>query len=94
VIEIACESIYKPVVDAPTEGEVVRASPIHEALDEPAESYPDILSANDIQRILGIGQRQVYELLKQPPFPVKRIGARGVIRIPKQSFLDWLNSGN
>ncbi|MFD1335787.1 helix-turn-helix domain-containing protein [Oceanobacillus iheyensis] len=58
------------------------------------DQYPDVLEPKDIQKILGIGQRQTYELLNQeePPFHFVRIGRR--IKIPKQNFIDWLKGAS
>lgn len=60
--------------------EVVRAR--HHAL-------PEVLTPKDVQEILGIGRRQTYELLADPPFHVVRIGR--LFKIPKDPFYKWLN---
>lgn len=54
------------------------------------EDYPEILDPKDIKEILGIGEKQTYELLNQekPPFHFVRVGRR--IKIPKRTFLEWL----
>lgn len=54
-------------------------------------NIPDVLSPPDIQKILGIGRRGTYELLKDPPFRVVRIGNK--IKVSKESFLKWLDGG-
>lgn len=53
-------------------------------------NYPDILSVKDLQQILGIGQNKAYELAHSEAFPAIRVGA--LIRIPKPSFIEWLNN--
>lgn len=53
------------------------------------QNYPDLLNIKDIQEILGIGQSKAYELVHSNTFPVIRVGA--LIRIPKSSFIEWLN---
>nr|WP_230986523.1 helix-turn-helix domain-containing protein [Cohnella fermenti] len=47
---------------------------------------------SDIQRILGIGRRGAYELIQNAPFPVQRVGARGLIRVSRDAFFRWLES--
>lgn len=51
--------------------------------------YPEVLEAKDIREILGIGEKQTYELLNQspPPFHIVRIGRR--IKISKEAFMKW-----
>ena len=46
----------------------------------------------DVQKMLGIGLRQTYELVNSSCFPVKKVGR--TILIPKRGFDDWLNNGN
>lgn len=53
------------------------------------QNYPDVLSVKDIQTILGIGTSKAYSLAKSKAFHTIRIGP--LIKIPKQSFLQWLN---
>ena len=47
----------------------------------------------DLQTILGIGRKSVYELLKKKEFRWFQIG-HGVYRISRKSFDDWLDSQN
>ncbi|MFF3102996.1 helix-turn-helix domain-containing protein [Viridibacillus arvi] len=54
--------------------------------------YPDVLSVKDVQAILGIGTNKAYSLAKSNAFHTVRIGP--LIKIPKQSFLQWLNGSN
>lgn len=54
--------------------------------------YPDVLSVKDIQDILGIGTSKAYALAKSDAFHTVRVGP--LIKIPKQSFLNWLNGSN
>ena len=51
-------------------------------------SYPNVLDVVDIQKILGIGRRQAYELVNSNQFHVVRIGRR--IKISKDVFFKWL----
>lgn len=53
-----------------------------------------VYSAEDIQRILGIGRSKVYDYLEKvyrenKPFRVIKIGR--IYRIPKDSFDKWLS---
>jgi len=50
--------------------------------------YPDVLNVDDIQRILGIGRRQAYELVTSKQFHTVRVGKR--IKILKAVFVRWL----
>lgn len=50
--------------------------------------YPSVLTAKDVQEILGIGERQTYELLNSGQFHVVRVGR--MIKISKEVFLKWL----
>jgi hypothetical protein len=58
------------------------------------EDLPKILTPREVQFLLGIGRRQVYELLINPPFHVVRVGKRKIIKISRESFLGWLNGTN
>lgn len=48
-------------------------------------------TVEDLQIILGIGRRSVYELLKKNEFRWFQIGG-GRYRISKKSFDEWLDS--
>jgi excisionase family DNA binding protein len=50
---------------------------------------PDVLNVTDIQKILGIGRRQAYELVNSGQFHVVRVGKS--IRILREVFFKWLN---
>lgn len=52
------------------------------------EKYPEVLNVSDIQKILKIGKRQAYHLVKSGSFYTVRIGR--TIKIPKESFEKWL----
>lgn len=38
------------------------------------EELPEALTSDHVQQILGIGRRQTYELLSNPPFHVVKVG--------------------
>lgn len=52
------------------------------------ESYPSVLNVEDIQKILGIGRGQAYQLAHSGQFHVVRLGNR--IKIAKEVFIQWL----
>lgn len=54
------------------------------------EDYPLVLEPKHIQEILGVGRRNTYELLNDPPFHVNRVGKRGLIKVPRDVFFKWL----
>jgi len=56
-----------------------------------------VYDAEDIQKLLGIGRSTAYAYLnevyqRQEPFRVIKIGK--LLRVPKQSFDDWLNQSS
>ena len=53
------------------------------------DKLPESLSPKHIQQILGIGRRQTYELLSEPPFRVIRLGRKYII--PKHLFFKWFD---
>ncbi|MBR4290649.1 MAG: helix-turn-helix domain-containing protein [Oscillospiraceae bacterium] len=46
-----------------------------------------VYTVDEIKQILGIGRTSAYELMKNPPFRVIRVGR--TILIPKDSFHKW-----
>lgn len=57
-------------------------------------SNSKVYSAEDIQRLLGIGRSKVYDYLEKvykekKPFRVIKIGR--IYRIPKESFDSWIS---
>lgn len=52
------------------------------------DQYEAVLTANDLQDILGIGRNTVYELLNSGTIPALRIGKQW--RIPKDAVLHHL----
>ncbi|NOJ74165.1 helix-turn-helix domain-containing protein [Paenibacillus alvei] len=57
-------------------------------MDTSLEKFPPVLDVVDIQRILGIGRRQSYELVNSGEFHTVRVGKR--IKIAKDVFIRWL----
>ena len=57
------------------------------------ESHEKVVySVEELQRLLGIGRNNTYELVNSGAFPVIRVNNR--ILIPKEPFLQWLYRGN
>ncbi|WP_420913716.1 helix-turn-helix domain-containing protein [Brevibacillus agri] len=50
--------------------------------------YPPVLDVFHIQKILGIGRRQAYELVNSNQFHVVRVGKR--IKVSSDVFFLWL----
>lgn len=55
---------------------------------KPIEEYPPILDVVDIQRMMGIGRRQSYELCNSGQFHVVHVGKS--IKIYKDIFVKWM----
>ncbi|PET17065.1 helix-turn-helix domain-containing protein [Bacillus thuringiensis] len=54
--------------------------------------YPEILDVSDIQKILGIGRKQAYDLVHSNKFHVLQIGRR--IKISKKALIKWIEGEN
>ena len=52
------------------------------------DTLPVVLDVSDIQKVLGIGRRQAYELVNSGQFQVVRTGKR--IKIARDVFYEWL----
>ncbi|MNP51081.1 Helix-turn-helix domain protein [compost metagenome] len=59
-----------------------------EQMYKTTSDYPSVLTAKEIQQILGIGERQTYELLNPGQFHIVRVGK--MIKVSKDVFLKWL----
>ncbi|WP_445935892.1 helix-turn-helix domain-containing protein [Paenibacillus sp. FSL L8-0696] len=59
-----------------------------EQMYKTTSDYPSVLTAKEIQQILGIGKRQTYELLNSGQFHIVRVGK--MIKVSKDVFLKWL----
>ncbi|ULO05170.1 helix-turn-helix domain-containing protein [Paenibacillus sp. 19GGS1-52] len=56
------------------------------------ELLQPVLSATDIQKFLGIGLRQVYELLNSGVIHVARVGKR--MFVSRAVFIEWLEGSD
>ncbi|MEC0248857.1 DNA-binding protein [Paenibacillus chitinolyticus] len=54
------------------------------------EDLPLVLNGEQIIKILGLGRRAGYEFLKNPPFAVRRVGKRGIIKASRDAVFNWL----
>jgi len=54
------------------------------------DDIPEVLTVEDLKRVLKIGTNKAYEIVNQVSFPKVKIGRQ--IRIPKRLFLQWLES--
>lgn len=45
-----------------------------EQMYKTTSEYPSVLTTKEIQQILGIGERQTYELLNSGQFHIVRVG--------------------
>lgn len=53
------------------------------------DNLPEALTPEHIQNLLGIGRRQTYELLSDPPFHVVKVGR--LYKISKKAFFNWFD---
>lgn len=53
--------------------------------------YPDALTPQQVQEMLGIGQRMTYSLLREGKIRSVRMGR--LYRVPKVAVIDYLCSG-
>ncbi|TYS91946.1 helix-turn-helix domain-containing protein [Rossellomorea aquimaris] len=54
------------------------------------EDYPLVLTAKDIQEILGVGKRKSYEIMEEKGFPIVRLGGK-LKRVNRDDFFEWLD---
>lgn len=50
----------------------------------------NVYTVEEVQHQLRIGRKTVYELMKDPPFPVRKV--LNQYRIPKVEFDSWLHN--
>ncbi|MGE7607595.1 helix-turn-helix domain-containing protein [Peribacillus frigoritolerans] len=53
------------------------------------DNLPEALEPKHVQDILCIGRSQTYELFKNPPFHVIKIGR--IYKVSKVTFFKWLD---
>lgn len=52
------------------------------------DSYPDVLKTSDVQRMLHIGKKSVYDLIHSKRIHAKKIGKN--YRISKESVIHFI----
>lgn len=55
------------------------------------QEYPDVLTPQQVQEMLGVGQRMAYQLLREGKIQNVRMGK--LYRVPKAAVIDYLYSG-
>ncbi len=53
--------------------------------------YPDVLTPQQVQEMLGVGQGMAYQLLREGKIQNVRMGK--LYRVPKSAVIDYLYSG-
>ena len=54
------------------------------------DELPLFLNAEMVAQVLGVSPSSGYELMREPGFPVLRVGSRMVV--PKKQFIQWVES--
>ncbi len=49
---------------------------------------PLFLNADLVAKVLGVSPSSGYELMREPGFPVLKVGSRMVV--PKEKFIQWV----
>jgi hypothetical protein len=55
------------------------------------ETWPVILSRNEVKTILGINANRVLEIFHRPDFPQISLGGKRLL-VTKPGFLNWLEA--
>ena len=55
-------------------------------------SYPDVVTPNDLQIMLGIGRNAVYDILKNGLIKTIRVGKKYII--PKENVIKFLTAAD
>lgn len=53
------------------------------------ERYPDLLTAKDIEQVLGISRTSVYRMINRNELPYVKIGK--LYKFPKSELIKYLN---
>jgi hypothetical protein len=52
----------------------------------------EVLNVDEVAEVLRIEERLVYDSIKRDQIPgVRRFGKRGIIRVSRRVFFDWLH---
>lgn len=58
-------------------------------LEVQGQNKSEVYTIQEAQNILNVCQRTMYRLMKNPPFPIRKV--LGQYRIPKVEFDNWLH---
>jgi helix-turn-helix protein len=65
---------------------------ISPALAEARYADREVLNVDEVAEVLRMEERLVYASIKRDEIPgVRRFGKRGIIRISRRVFFDWLH---
>ena len=59
-------------------------------MNESVESYPIVLKAGDIAKILDVSEPTAYKLMREESFPLISLGRN--MRVLREEFFKWLES--
>ena len=59
-----------------------------ESIYQNYEELPLFLNSETVAKVLGVSSSSAYELMREPDFPMLRIGNRMVV--PKEQFIQWV----
>ena len=61
-----------------------------ESIYKSYDELPLFLNSELVAKVLGVSPSSGYELMRQPNFPVLRVGSRMVV--PKEKFIQWVEA--
>lgn len=62
---------------------------MQESVYKSYDELPLFLNSETAAKVLGVSASNCYKLMRQPGFPVLKIGNRMVV--PKEQFIQWVN---
>lgn len=54
------------------------------------KEFPDVITVDDLQKMLGIGRNSAYEILKSGVIKTIKVGKKYII--PKQSVINFIKA--
>ena len=61
---------------------------MQESVYKSYDELPLFLNSETAAKVLGVSASNCYKLMRQPGFPVLRVGSRMVV--PKEQFIQWV----
>ncbi|MFW0780096.1 DNA-binding protein [Rossellomorea marisflavi] len=55
------------------------------------DELPEVMAPIHVKSFLGIGKKQTYEMMENPPFRTVRVSR--LHKISKVAFFDWFDKG-